>query len=214
MDTSKIVHICAEAVLLAGVTFYFNGQVKTLRNEIKDLKAKIEEQQETSNKHLNNLYAVIDQLRRSSPPTPTFQRSVPQDHAPMKLQEQVGLRRRKPEQLSQKEESKSKENFSAGSKSKPNQQPARPSHSSHSGHAHQARDQARAEPTSGALDEELGEELHELEEEETEEEPINSASESKEEEDGEPKSPLKDMLPTTQDLSFIQAAIKPSTKKK
>lgn len=62
METQKIIHIAAEVVLLGAVTFYFNGQIKGLKNEMNDLKSKIKEQDESMNKHLNSLYSIIDKL--------------------------------------------------------------------------------------------------------------------------------------------------------
>ena len=62
MESSKLVHIAAEVILMGGISMYFNGQIKSLRNEIKELKTKYDEHTEATNKHLNNVYALIDKF--------------------------------------------------------------------------------------------------------------------------------------------------------
>lgn len=89
MDTIKIVHIAAEVVVLASITFYFNGQLKGLKSEIATLKAKIDEQNEASNKHLNNVYALLDKLNHSNSQQ---QQRPPQ--TPQQAQPNMGIRKR------------------------------------------------------------------------------------------------------------------------
>lgn len=62
METSKIIHVAAEAVLLGGVVVYFNNQIKSLKNEITELKNKLEKNNEIYNKHFNNIYTMIDKM--------------------------------------------------------------------------------------------------------------------------------------------------------
>jgi hypothetical protein len=64
-STGKLMHIGAEVVVLLGVTFYMNSQIRSLKTEIRELRAKIEEDSRESNKHLNSMYMVIDQLQKS-----------------------------------------------------------------------------------------------------------------------------------------------------
>ncbi len=62
MNMTGIVHIIAEVILIGGVIFYFNKQVKSLRNEIKELRQKLQDTQEINVKHFNNIYAGLDKL--------------------------------------------------------------------------------------------------------------------------------------------------------
>lgn len=62
MDTARTVHIASEVVILGGVIFYFNNQIKTLKTEIKELKTKLEEDSQSNNKHLQNLYSLVDKI--------------------------------------------------------------------------------------------------------------------------------------------------------
>jgi flagellar capping protein FliD len=64
-STGKLVHMGVEAVVLLGVTFYMNSQIRSLKTEIRELRAKIEEDARENNKHLNSMYMVIDQLQKS-----------------------------------------------------------------------------------------------------------------------------------------------------
>jgi hypothetical protein len=64
-STGKLMHIGAEVVVLLGVTFYMNSQIRSLKTEIRELRAKIEEDARENNKHLNSMYMVIDQLQKS-----------------------------------------------------------------------------------------------------------------------------------------------------
>lgn len=191
MDTSKMIHMGAEIVLLGGIIFYFNGQTKTLKNEIKDLKVKIEEQQEVTNKHFNNLYAVIDQMKRAPPQMlPRFQ------PAPRQPTEQdTGLRHRKRNKpLDQTDPPKLEQ------PSKQTTKPQSRQTSSSSSSSSQLNDNDE-----DVLDKELDEELQELEEDE------ETPNEEKDEDD----SMLKDTFHQEQDLSFVQSAIRqPASKKK
>ena len=64
-STGKLMHIGAEVVVLLGVTFYLNTQIRSLKTEIRELRTKMEEDARESNKHLNSMYMVIDQLQKS-----------------------------------------------------------------------------------------------------------------------------------------------------
>jgi hypothetical protein len=64
-NTARMIHVGTEIVLIGGIFFYFNNQIKSVKNEVKELKIKIEENQEAYNKHLNNLYSLIDKLNSS-----------------------------------------------------------------------------------------------------------------------------------------------------
>jgi hypothetical protein len=62
METPKIIHIVAEVILLGAVSYYLNSQIKSVRHEVKDLKAKLVVQEESFNKHINTLYGIIDKM--------------------------------------------------------------------------------------------------------------------------------------------------------
>ena len=156
MESSKIVHIAAEVVLLGGITFYFNGQIKSLKNEIKELKTKIEEQSEANNKHLNNVYSLLDKLSHASllansAPLQTQQRS----QAPVE-----GLRRRRsPESRSRDSESfEPKQSKNESSNRKPSLS------------VHQRSEPIPEELQEDDLDDQLAQELQELQEDEMREE--------------------------------------------
>jgi hypothetical protein len=61
--SGKLVHIGAEVLVLISVVFYMNGQLKSMKNEIRELRAKLEDQTELSNKHLTKIYAMVDNLQ-------------------------------------------------------------------------------------------------------------------------------------------------------
>lgn len=88
-QTGKIVHVAAEVILLGGIAFYFNNQVKSLRNEVRELKLKLEEITESNNKHLNNLYSLMDKMNRTmmTPPASFFPKPS--------MEGTMGLRQRK-----------------------------------------------------------------------------------------------------------------------
>lgn len=62
INTTGIIHIAAEVIIIGGVVFYFNNQIKSLRNEVKELRQKLQDSQEIYNKHFNNIYAGLDKL--------------------------------------------------------------------------------------------------------------------------------------------------------
>jgi len=203
MDTTKMIHVAAEVVLLGGVTFYFNGQIRSLRNEIKDLKAKIEEQQEMTNKHLNNFYAVIDKMNRSPPIQ--FQHPIPLPRQPQ--HDTMGIRRRRSPQ--DEEDVRPTPTTAVKHPIVKRSQPAQKRET-------QPIYTASEEKDEDVLDGELQEELGELEEQEAQQELEGYNSESGQVEEnyskdsGAAKSQLKDMYAPQQDLSFVQTAIRSS----
>ena len=62
MDTQKIIHIVSEVILLGVVSYYLNGKIKSVKHEVKDLKAKLVLQEESFTKHVNTLYSIIDKM--------------------------------------------------------------------------------------------------------------------------------------------------------
>ena len=62
MDTQKIIHIVSEVILLGVVSYYLNGKIKSVKQEVKDLKAKLVLQEESFTKHINTLYSIIDKM--------------------------------------------------------------------------------------------------------------------------------------------------------
>lgn len=137
--TGKLVHVAAEVVLVGGVIFYFNNQVKSLKNEIKELKIKIEEMTDSNNKHLNNLYSLVDRLNRSVLTPIQEEKSQPNNS-------QTGIRRRK------KVRFQSTDNESETS-DKPQTKTS------------QGKVQAQSAPDEDDLDTELGDELKQLDDE-------------------------------------------------
>jgi len=222
METKQIAHIVSEVILLGGITFYFNGQIKGLKSEIRDLKAEIEKQAEANNKHLNNLYSLMDkmggQLARTSTPhaLSLLPHPIPRGQPPPTTE----LRRRR----------------SPSSEQPTTRQP----HQHTRTYDSRSRNHAVVEelPTEDQdLDQELGEELQELEEEEEELEsqqssttparksvtfstktPTQSSSlksnKNNEQDEDDQESQLKDTSAANQDLSFVQSAIRPTTHSK
>jgi outer membrane murein-binding lipoprotein Lpp len=91
MDTQKIAHIVTELLVVGGITVHFNGQIKTLKTQVQDLSAKIVEQNDTFNKHLNNIYAVMDKLNQQH-----IQSIPPRPSSPERpIKSNLGIRRRK-----------------------------------------------------------------------------------------------------------------------
>lgn len=70
INSTGIIHIAAEIILIGGIVFYFNNQIKSLRNEIKELRQKAQDNQEIYNKHFNNIYAGLDKLVKLQDGTP------------------------------------------------------------------------------------------------------------------------------------------------
>lgn len=228
--SGKLVHIGAEVLVLVSVVFYLNGQLKNMKNEIRELRAKLEDQTEGTNKHLTKLYAMVDALQsrptfpshllgpihpgnpsdenwhHSGPrqmPHPGFH---PRQVAPVPME----LRQRRPKQANLYEQaaSKAKASQQAENYRKPSNNPKR--------ELKIAEEAEEPElPDEDELDEELKDELAEMEKlEALEENEENEGDEESEENSGNKNSKLsKDLEPPAQDLSFVQSAIRQTARK-
>ena len=221
--SGKLVHIGAEVLVLVSVVFYLNGQLKSMKNEIRELRAKLEDQTEGMNRHLTKLYSMVDGIQ-SRPSFPSHLLSpgvfpgspvspeggnwghgghhVPR---PVPIPVSTGLRQRHPK-------------VATAAKVQPS---AKPSQSVPAKHSHKSVQFSRQEPIipeeqeepelpdEDTLDEELKNELAEMEAmeslEENEEEP--------EEEKTEHSRQSKVSEQPAQDLSFVQSAIRQTARK-
>lgn len=218
--SGKLVHIGAEALVLVSVVFYLNGQLKSLKNEIRELRAKLEDQSEGTNKHLTKLYAMVDSLQ-SRPSFPThllgpnaFPISGGPDAGwghgghhlprPVPIPVSTGLRQRHPKPaVSGKPQPSAKTGHSSVSSA--SRKPV-----------HFAKPEAKIVeeiedpelPDEDALDEELKNELAEME-------ALESVEENEESEEEKSEDPRQSKAPEqpAQDLSFVQSAIRPTARK-
>lgn len=91
MESTKIVHIAAEVVLIGAVVFYYNGQLKALKNELREVKQKMQDETIERNKHFDNLYTVVDRMQKSMVHMQQPRPLMPIPEIPM-----MSLRKRKP----------------------------------------------------------------------------------------------------------------------
>lgn len=84
INTSQMIHIAAEVILIGGITFYFKNQIKGLKEQVRDLKAKIEENHDIHTKHTNNLYDMMDQILKTIQPQ-NMQQNVQQIIKPIRI---------------------------------------------------------------------------------------------------------------------------------
>ena len=228
--TGKMVHVGAEVVVLLGVTFYLNGQIRSLKNEVRELRVKLDDQSEAVNKHLNNVYVVLDKLQnRPAFPGAPFHGAHPLGPGPMPAgrlspwpapsessspqrpasESQVGLRQRRSKPTPASVPSKSKRPASVpktSAKHPPRPAPVRPTPTPEPA---SVEEEPEEQPDPETLDEELKEELAAMESEEAEVEADETSplyDDDEEEEDG--VSLVKDLQRPTTDLSFVQAAIR------
>lgn len=227
--SGKLVHIGAEVLVLVSVVFYLNGQLKSMKNEIRELRAKLEDQTDGTNKHLTKLYAMVDALQ-SRPTFPShllgpnhfsipsgssdenWHHSGPRQSHPAFHPRQVPmeLRQRRPKQANSYEQatSKAKASQQAENSKKPANNPKR-----------EIRVVEEAEepelPDEDELDEELKDELAEMEKLEALEENEETGENEENEDNSRNKNSKlsKDLEPPGQDLSFVQSAIRPTARK-
>lgn len=59
MDSKQLLHIGAEAVIVAGITLYFTSKIETLHQEIHALKDYIKKQEEITSNNFNAMYKIL-----------------------------------------------------------------------------------------------------------------------------------------------------------
>lgn len=69
-DKKQMVHITAEIVVLLGVVFYFSNKNKKLMVHIEDLTQRLEEHEETVQKHDEILSQIVSTLNNGRRPAP------------------------------------------------------------------------------------------------------------------------------------------------
>jgi hypothetical protein len=214
--SGKLVHIGAEVLVLVSVVFYLNGQLKSMKNEIRELRAKLEDQTEGTHKHLTKLYAMVDNLQ-SRPPFPAhllnpgafsmppgpFEGGHHNHFVSRQAPAQMGLRKRRPgEENSNTKPSNAKVSSSHTNSRKPVNNPKR-----------EVKIVEEVEdpelPDEDTLDEELKDELAEMEALESLEENEDDAENEK----NENVKLSKALEQPAQDLSFVQSAIRPTARK-
>lgn len=206
-STGKLIHVGTEAIVLMGIVFYLNGQIKTLKNEVRDLRVKLEEQNQTVNTHLNKMYMTLDMLQSRSNgfhPGP-FPGHLP-NHIPASHQEHavpdIGLRNRKtnkqPDQSVQQTKPKSV-SFGTRPHARRVNSKIEPKRELKNEVHNVELDREEEAPTEDVLTDELKEELAAMEQEESQGEI----------EDGEDDDDLEVIPePPMPDMSFVQSAIR------
>jgi hypothetical protein len=71
LENKQLIHIAAEIILFVGVTFYFSSKTRKLQQHIDDLSQKLEEQQDTIQKHEQIIRQLIDTVRKIQQPINT-----------------------------------------------------------------------------------------------------------------------------------------------
>lgn len=217
--SGKLVHIGAEVLVLVSVVFYLNGQLKSMKNEIRELRAKLEDQTEGTHKHLTKLYAMVDNLQ-SRPPFPShllnpgafslspgsFEGGHHNHFVPRQAPapSQMGLRKRHPKaENTNTQPANSKVSGSGVNSRKPVNNPRR-----------EVKIVEEVEdpelPDEDTLDEELKDELAEMEALESLEENEEDDAENEKNENSKLSKALEQ---PAQDLSFVQSAIRPTARK-
>lgn len=70
MDSSKLIHVVAELVLIVGVVAYFHMQIKALRSEVRQLRALMDKQLPEHSRHINQLYDLLNGMLTRPPVVP------------------------------------------------------------------------------------------------------------------------------------------------
>jgi hypothetical protein len=228
--TGKMVHVGAELVVLLGVTFYLNGQIRSLKNEVRELRVKLEDQSEAVNKHLNNVYVVLDKLQnRPAFPGAPFHGTNPFGPGPVPAgrlspwpaggepspqrparESQAGLRQRRSKPTPMSVPSKPKRPVPTPKPSAKHSARPAPSRPTLAPEPASVEEEPEEQPDPETLDEELKEELAAMEDEETETvtEETSPLYDDDEEEEEDGVSLVKALQRPTTDLSFVQAAIR------
>ena len=85
MDTQHLIHITAEMACFSGILYFFNNNIKKLKNEIDQLKEENKKLSEEYGKHFNILYNSIDMLVKKN-------QELPRQYSEKK---KTGIRKRK-----------------------------------------------------------------------------------------------------------------------
>jgi hypothetical protein len=82
MSTSTL-HVVGEIIALTGVVIYFSQKNSTLMKHIDELAARIEEQEDTIQKHEELLNKIVSNMKKTAIPAESMKCGVPKAQAPV-----------------------------------------------------------------------------------------------------------------------------------